>query len=192
MKPGLHPNTRSTLGETLPTAGRRGNDILERARGLVPQGLLTTDCGRPRSEMWWRTTDNADNRHPPDDRAAVNIDLAECRLRVLPTTTTPRTPVIAVTTTKNTTVIELIPAQQPIEIFYLVRPQLLSASDASRRSTTGDRRPTRLDGGSVRSRGVVDSPCHDTSSTFRFSDYKTIILWWVIPIIIYYTYDLRA
>jgi len=46
MKPGLHPNTRSTLGETLPTAGRRGSDILERARGLaLLQNLVTTDCG---------------------------------------------------------------------------------------------------------------------------------------------------
>jgi len=99
MKLGLHPNTRSTLGETLPTAGRRGNDILERARGLVPLSLLTTDCGRPWSEMWWRATDNADNRHPPDHRAATNIDLVECRLRGLPTTTTTsRTPVIAGTT----------------------------------------------------------------------------------------------
>lgn len=58
MKPGLHPNTLSTLGETLLTIGRRGNDILERVRGFELLALLLIDFVE--EWLWWRTNDNTD------------------------------------------------------------------------------------------------------------------------------------
>jgi len=73
MKPGLHPNTLRTLGETLLMIGRWGNDILERARGFELLALLLNDCVE--GWLWWRTNNNTDtgNRHL-NDRVTVNID----------------------------------------------------------------------------------------------------------------------